>query len=132
MLTHASRQLPSWLIFDVSRRTSFRHMSETPKTEANDAPKTYSIALRLRRVIYEDAYVRVPVTAAVIEERKDGTRGINFDALVAEGIRIGGDKRTEWKFESSTSECHPLQQAPPEDRLRFCPLFDEPLKHSKG
>jgi hypothetical protein len=68
---------------------------------------TYSISLRLRRVTYEDAYVAVPVTEAimkkseggVLEKGEDGHFRIDPEVLWAEGIRISQDNRVEWKIE---------------------------------
>jgi hypothetical protein len=106
-------------------------MDEIPKTEPDGTPRTYSIALRLRRTTHEDVYVSVPVTAAITEERPDGTRGINFDALVAQGVQISQDPKAEWKVESALTECHPIQQRPPDDRSSVCPLFDKPITREK-
>jgi hypothetical protein len=52
---------------------------------------TYSIALRLRRITHEDAYIAVPVNDAILEQAEDGSRRINWEAMVAEGIRISND-----------------------------------------
>jgi hypothetical protein len=86
---------------------------------------TYSIALRLRRVTYEDAYIAVPVTDAVVRPKPDGSLGIDPDALWAEGIRIGQDSRVEWQIESSKTEAHPIQQAAPDGRQKFDAFYDQ-------
>lgn len=85
-------------------------------TEQN---KTYSIALRLRRTIYEDAYVAVPVTDAIVKPKEDGTYGLDFEAFVAEAIRLSGDPRVEWKIETTEVNAHPIQGPKPEDRQSF-------------
>lgn len=69
---------------------------------------TYSIALRLRLVTYEDAYIAVPVTDAVVKPKPGGSMGIDPEALFAEGVRIGQDSRVEWQLESSHTEAHPI------------------------
>ncbi len=81
--------------------------------------RTYSIALRLRRVTYEDAYVAVPVTDAILKRDDDGEMRLDFDRFVAAAIRIGGDPRVEWRVESSDMEAHPTQMPKPEDRTSF-------------
>ena len=39
----------------------------------SERPKTYSIALRVRRVTHEDACVAVPVTDAIMRQNDDRT-----------------------------------------------------------
>lgn len=82
-------------------------------------PETYSIMLRIRRVTYEDAYVAVPVTNALMKQKEDGTFGVNVDALVAEGLRLSDDQQVEWQVESSQKEPHPIQMPKPENRKVF-------------
>ena len=91
----------------------------------SEEQKTYSIALRLRRVIYEDAYVAVPVTNAIMKANDDGTGSIDFEAFVAETIRIGENEGVDWKFEESHSEAHPLQGPCPEDRHTFDAYYSQ-------
>jgi len=86
---------------------------------------TFSIALRLRRVTYEDAYIAVPVTDAVVRPKPDGSMGVDPEALFAEGIRIGQDSRVEWQVESSKTEAHPIQQAAPEGRKKLDTFYDQ-------
>ncbi len=88
--------------------------------------KTVSITLRLRRVIYEDAYVAVPVTNAIIKVNEEGRGSIDFDAFVGEAIRIGEDARVEWKAEEMRIEAHPLQGPVPEGRFLFDAYYSEP------
>lgn len=102
---------------------------EAPKAVSKEPEnKTFSIALRVRRVIYEDAYVAVPVTDAIMKKKEDGTPGIDFEAFVKEAVRISKDKRVEWKVESSTTEAHPVQQPLPEGRKSFDAFHDLPAK----
>ena len=86
---------------------------------------TYSIALRLRRVTYEDAYIAVPVTDVVVRPKPDGSLGIDPDALWAEGIRIGQDDRVEWQIESRTTEVHPVQQDAPDGHAKLDAFYDQ-------
>lgn len=81
--------------------------------------RTYSIALRVRRITFEDAYVAVPVTSGITKQNEDGTVGINAEAFFAEAIRVSRDPRVEWKVESSQSEPHPEQREMPEGRRKF-------------
>jgi hypothetical protein len=80
---------------------------------------THSIVLRLRRVVYEDAYVAVPVTDTIIKTNEAGEGKIDFELFVAEAIRFGSDPRVEWKAESTSMEAHPLQVPTPDDRQSF-------------
>ncbi len=84
-----------------------------------DNSNVYCISLRVRRTTVEDAYVNVPVTDAVMKPTGEGTFGIDVDAFAAEGIRLSQDPRVEWQTESSTTECHPIQQPKPENRKVF-------------
>jgi hypothetical protein len=87
--------------------------------------KTYSIMLRVRRVTVEDAYVAVPVTGSILIPDEEGTLRVNSDAFVAEAIRISGDPRVEWQIESTTTEPHPVQAAPPDGRRSFDAYYDD-------
>lgn len=92
--------------------------------------KTYSIVLHLRRVTYEDAYVAVPVTGAIMIVQDDGTGRIDGEALVAAAIRIGADGRVEWKSEEMRIEAHPVQQPVPEGRFCFDAYYSKPHRAS--
>lgn len=83
------------------------------------AMSTYSIALRLRRTIYEDAYITVPVTDAILQKMEDGSLRVDPEKMWAEGIRISQDGRVEWQIESTKTDPHPIQQAPPEGRKKL-------------
>lgn len=87
---------------------------------------TYSIALRVRRIIYEDAYIAVPVTDAITRKAEDGSFRIDPEKMCAEGIRISQDHRVEWQIESTNTEVHPIQQAAPEGRMALDPFYDAP------
>jgi len=91
-----------------------------------DEQKTYSISLRLRRIVVEDAYVAVPVTDAIIKTNVDGQNGIDVDRFVAEAIRIGSDPKVEWKVESTSIEGHPTQGPLPDGRQCFDAFLSTP------
>jgi len=80
--------------------------------------KTFSIAFRLRRIVYEDAYVSIPVTEAVMksEPEADGTRRLDTDKLIAEAIALGKNEAAEWCVEETQTTPHPVQQPKPEVR----------------
>lgn len=86
--------------------------------------KTYSLALRVRRITFEDAYVAVPVTTDITKQNEDGTIGINAEAFFAEAIRISQDPRVEWKVEGSQSEPHPEQRDMPQGRRKFDAFYE--------
>jgi len=90
----------------------------------SDKPATYSVALRIRRVTYEDTYVSVPVVDAVTKQDQEGVWRIDPEALIAEAIRISADPRAEWKVESCESAPHPIQALKPEDRKSLDPRCD--------
>ena len=91
----------------------------------SEEQKTYSIALRLRRVVYEDAYVAVPVTDAILKANGDGTGSIDSEAFVAEAIRVGESAGVEWRIEESHSEAHPVQGPCPEGRHTFDAYYSQ-------
>ena len=86
--------------------------------------KTYSIAIRLRRVTYEDAYLSVPLNNTITKENEDGSHGIDFEKFVAEAIKLSTDSKVEWKVETVHLEPHPIQNPLPEDRKTFDPLIE--------
>jgi hypothetical protein len=88
-------------------------------------PKTYSILLRLRRITIEDGYVAVPLTPSIMAVGEDGKNRIDTDAFTREGLRLGSDSRVEWRVEERNVECHPFQQARPEDRAVLDPFLDD-------
>jgi hypothetical protein len=79
------------------------------------------IQLRVRRIVCEDAYVAVPVTQAVMkkEPEPDGTFRIDFDAFVAEGIRLSESPEVDWQMEEGSTVAHPTQRPTPEGRRVF-------------
>jgi hypothetical protein len=81
--------------------------------------ETQSIMLRVRRTRVEDAYVAVPVTDAIVDVESDGTGSINFEAFVAEALRISGNPLVEWQVESTEVATHPEQRPLPEGRRCF-------------
>jgi hypothetical protein len=95
-----------------------------PSTNAKENA-TYSLALRVRRTVTEDAYVAVPVTEAIMKIKEDGKLGIDMDKFVAEAIRISKDSRVEWKVEESKTEPHEIQQPLPEGRKSFDAYYSD-------
>jgi hypothetical protein len=81
-----------------------------------DDKRTYSIALRLRRTIHEDAYVRVPVSTKTAKPNDKGQYSLDWEALVAEAIRISGHPTVDWQMESEETAPHPIQRPMPDDR----------------
>ena len=51
--------------------------------------------------------------------KNDETRGIDFDAFVAEGIRLSQDSTVEWRIEGCAIEAHLIQQPKPDGRTEF-------------
>jgi hypothetical protein len=100
---------------------------QTPATPAkDDTIVSPSILLRVRRVTYEDAYIAVPATDTIMKKNPDGTASVDFDAFVAEAIRISKDKRVQWEVESSKTEAHPTQQPRPKNRTVLDAFYDLP------
>ncbi len=96
----------------------------------NEAKESFSMALRVRRVSYEDAYVAVPVTAKLTETRQDFTVGINAEAFLAEALIVSKSPNVEWGIESREVAPHPEQRDAPEGRRRFDSVYTadaEPL-----
>ena len=85
----------------------------------SEEQKTCLIALHVRRVIHEDAYVSVLVTDAITKANADGTASIDFEAFVAEAIRLSENEGVDWKVEESKTEPHPVQGPLPEGRQAF-------------
>lgn len=93
--------------------------------EMSEENKTYSIRLRLRRVIHEDAYVSVFVNEKVMKEEEDGGYGIDTDKLAAEAIRIGSTPNVDWQIESTLIEPHPLQNVMPDGRKVIDSFYEQ-------
>jgi len=91
----------------------------------SDEKKTYSVVLRVQRVTYEDAYVAVPISEELTEQKEDGSIGLNVEALLSQAIRISNDERVEWKRESFKTEPHPTQSPVPEDRIAFDAYYSD-------
>ena len=79
------------------------------------------IVFRLRRTIIEDAYVAVPMTAAIMkkEPEPDGSFRIDFDAFVREAIRLSENETVDWAIEDRAVAAHPVQQPVPASRRVF-------------
>lgn len=85
----------------------------------SEEPNTYSIALHLRRTIQQDAFVAVPLTNAITRQNEDGTASIDFEAFVAEAVRISQREGVDWQIEESVTEPHPIQCPLPEGRKSY-------------
>jgi hypothetical protein len=83
------------------------------------SPKTYSVQLRVQRIIREDAFVSVPVTSAVLRQADDGTQRIDPEALFSAALHIARDPQVTWQEESIEVVAHPLQTPLPEGRTTF-------------
>jgi len=66
------------------------------------------------------------LTEALTRLADDGTRRIETDALTKEAIRLGEDSRVDWRVESVSMECHPLQEPRPHDRTTFDAYYEGP------
>ena len=62
---------------------------------------TYSIAVRVRRVTTEDAYVRVPVTDAVMaaDLDADGHQHLDGGKVMAEARRLAAEGDAGWQVQ---------------------------------
>jgi hypothetical protein len=79
--------------------------------------KTYSISFRLRRTTYEDAFVSVPVTDEVMQDKTDeqGHRRLDADKLSRAALCLASNSKTRWRAEGDPIlELHPIQVAPNE------------------
>lgn len=86
---------------------------------------TYSIMLRIRRVIEEDAYISVPVSDKIMELAADGTYRVNFEAFVTEAMRLSEHPQVEWQVETVQKDVHPMQMPKPENRQVFDGFYHE-------
>lgn len=77
----------------------------------DDPPRSYSIAVRIRRTTVEFVHVRVPVTEAVVIDDH-----LDPDKVFAAAIEVGKtDASLRWLCDvEPVIEIHPLQTPPPE------------------
>jgi hypothetical protein len=77
----------------------------------DDPPRSYSIAVRIRRTTVEYVHVRVPVTDAVVVDEH-----LDPDKVFAAAVELGvTDPSLRWLSEEPpVVEIHPLQTPPPE------------------
>ncbi len=82
-----------------------------------------SIVLRVRRTIVQDAHISVPLSDFLLraEPEPDGSRRLDFDAFVAEGLRLSNDPGVEWQEEHSETIAHPMQGPVPANRTTYRP-----------
>ena len=80
----------------------------------DEAPRTYSISVRLRRTTTEETYLSVPVDEAIMQDEPaaDGNYRIDPGKLWAEAIRLA-EQSSNWMIEDRQVAPHPVQQAPP-------------------
>ncbi len=67
--------------------------------------------MRMRRIIFEDGYVAVPVTDRIVKDGK-----IDPEALMREAIALAQHPQVQWAYEGMTGEPHPTQCPVPEGR----------------
>lgn len=78
---------------------------------SDDPPRSYSVAVRVRRTTVEFVHVRVPVTEAVItDDHLDGEK------IFAVAVALAtSDPALRWMSDQPVVvEIHPLQTPPPE------------------
>ena len=77
--------------------------------------KSFSVSVRLRRVVTETAYVSVPLTADLLRADRSGSaeNRIDVEKLVLAALELGRLRETEWEIEGeSEMTMHPIQAAP--------------------
>jgi hypothetical protein len=74
--------------------------------------ETHSISVRLQRITKEYAYVRVPVTDAIMEVDEKGVGRIDPQKLLQGAVELGRLPQVEWYLEDRQFQPHPIQQAP--------------------
>jgi hypothetical protein len=79
---------------------------------------TYSIVVRVRRVTTEDAYVRVPVTDAVMaaEPDADGHDHLDGGKVMAQARLLAAAGDPGWQVQEQDIDLHPVQNTPPDGR----------------
>ncbi len=79
------------------------------------------IRLRLRRVVVEDAYVAVPLTAEIMrdEPEPDGSHRLDFDRFAQAAVALSGNAGVDWRAEERTTQVHPTQGPVPEGRVVY-------------
>lgn len=86
-------------------------MSEPSDDDPEDPPRSYSIAVRIRRTTVEFVHVRVPITEAVVSDDH-----LDPDKVFAAAVELGkADPALRWLSDTDpVVEIHPLQTPPPE------------------
>ena len=82
-------------------------------------PKSYSMLLRVQRVLREEAFVSVPITAAIVRQGDDGTHRIDPEAFLSAALNLARDPQVAWQEESIEVIAHPLQIPLPDGRKVF-------------
>lgn len=74
--------------------------------------KTYSVSVRLRRVITETAHVSVPLTKELFKTGPEHIRIIDTEKLVQMAIDLGRQASTTWTAEGEPQiDLHPSQDS---------------------
>ena len=75
--------------------------------------KTFSVSVRLQRVITESAHVSVPLTRELFHVNPDGSETIDGEKLIAAAVELGTHPSTDWSVEGEAVIApHPLQTPP--------------------
>ena len=75
--------------------------------------KTFSISVRLRRTIFEEACVSVPVDRNVVSPDSDGELRLDGDKVMKAAIRLGADPSIHWSRDGEPNiDPHPIQKSP--------------------
>ena len=81
--------------------------------------ETYSISIRLRRTVTEEALVSVPLNSEVVDPvpDEDGQRRVDGKKVMEVAVRMGIHQGLHWVAEGEPLvEPHPIQSPPPHAR----------------
>ena len=79
---------------------------------------SFSISIRLRRTMHEEAFVSVPVTDEIKQDTPDEQGRFSLDGkkVMDAAIRLGAAQGTRWIVDGEpVIELHPIQTAPGDD-----------------
>ena len=85
-----------------------------------------SIQARVKRITIEDAYISVPITNELFEDKpgEDGKYHLNMEAFWKKAAELSSNLSVEWKVEEILVEPHNIQKPIPIDRKPFIPNDD--------
>ena len=83
----------------------------------NEQP-TYSISLRVKKVIHEYAYVSVPVTPELFVVDGNGDYKLDTDKFLEVGVELGKKEGLKWYKEVEEIMVHDIQGPPPESEMK--------------